>query len=240
MNIALTGVPLGLFILFSLTIATFSLLVGIGGGIIAAVLFTITCVGIALSFVFPIIFFTTMVACFLFLWGLGGYHLIKWINGGDEESAKEGQPLLESGSIGDSLNALTGGRLTGFIHEAKAEKAKDDITGFSDEYNKPQPPPETKKPAQQTPASGKKSSQQNGATQPQVAASEKKGAQQNTSPQQQQPKQQLQSTAGQAVASPASNVQKATKATGIENKVRTATSATGVVKGGLSGATSLG
>ncbi|KAI7472041.1 hypothetical protein KC357_g5884 [Hortaea werneckii] len=136
MNIALTGVPLGLFILFTLTVAIFSLVVGLLLGLLAAVLFTLFCVGIALTIVLPTVFFTTMAACFLFLWGLGGYYLLSWGNsaGGGEQGdgkAPEGQ------AIGDKLNNLVGGRLSGFMSSARAEEAKGDISGFGDQHLKP-------------------------------------------------------------------------------------------------------
>jgi hypothetical protein len=184
-------------------VAVFALVVGLVVGLLAAVIFIVFCVGIALAFVFPLIFFTTMAACFLFLWGLGGYYLLKWLNGTSDSQGGEAKPLLSSGSIGDSLNSLTGGRLTGFMDSAKAERAKGDISGYSDEHTKPKPP-----------------------------AEKEKSSQQNASKQQQ--------SVGPAVSASNSSVQKATKATGIDSKVRTTTNTTGVVKGRLSGATGLG
>lgn len=134
MNIALTGVPLFLFILFTLVVAIFALLVGLILGLLGAVFFILFAVGTALLFVLPTIFFTTFAACFLFLWGLGGYYILKWANGGDGEG-KEG----EGGkAIGDRLNELSGGRLTGFMDAAKKEQSKSDIKGFNDENTKPE------------------------------------------------------------------------------------------------------
>jgi hypothetical protein len=93
MNFALTGVPLGLFILFTITVGLFALIVGLILGLLAAVvcilfalsvavIFIAFATGTALCFVLPVIFFTTMSATFLFLWGLGGYYILKWANGG--------------------------------------------------------------------------------------------------------------------------------------------------------------
>ena len=137
MNFALTGVPLGLFILFTLTVAIFSLVVGLLLGLLAAVLFTLFCVGIALTIVLPTVFFTTMAACFLFLWGLGGYYLLSWGNsaGGSGEEGSGKAP--EGQAIGDKLNSLVGGRLSGFMSSARAEEAKGDISGFGDQHLKP-------------------------------------------------------------------------------------------------------
>lgn len=131
-SFALSGVPLGLFILFTLTVAIFSLVVGLILGLLAAVLFIVFAVGVALTIVLPTVFFTTMAACFLFLWGLGGYHILKWANGSDGD-----KPAPEGGAIGDKLNSLTGGRLTGFMDGAKEARSKTDISGFNDEHTKP-------------------------------------------------------------------------------------------------------
>ncbi|KAK5677407.1 hypothetical protein LTS10_009977 [Elasticomyces elasticus] len=132
MNIAITGVPLFLFILFTITVALFSLIVGLILGLLAAVLFIVFAVGTALVIVLPTVFFTTMAACFLFLWGLGGYYILNWANGD-----KEGEPAPPGGAVGDKLNSLTGGRLTGFMQSAKDERAKGGIEGYNDEHTKP-------------------------------------------------------------------------------------------------------
>ncbi|KAK1825454.1 hypothetical protein LTR12_000255 [Friedmanniomyces endolithicus] len=141
MNIAITGVPLFLFILFTITVALFSLIVGLILGLLAAVLFIVFAVGTALVFVLPTVFFTTMAACFLFLWGLGGFYILKWANGD-----KAGEKAPEGGAIGDKLNSLTGGRLTGFMDAAKGERAKGGIEGFNDEHTKPKHEEKKEKP----------------------------------------------------------------------------------------------
>lgn len=128
MNFALTGVPLFLFVLFSLTVFIFALLVGLLLGLLAAVAFTLFAVGLALTIVLPTVFLTTMGATFLFLWGLGGYYALKWANGDESESS--GTEDSEAPTVGDRLNSLTGGRLSGFISAAKAEEAKKDIAGY--------------------------------------------------------------------------------------------------------------
>ncbi|KAK3071776.1 hypothetical protein LTR53_008038 [Teratosphaeriaceae sp. CCFEE 6253] len=133
MNIAITGVPLFLFVLFSITVALFALIVGLVLGLLAAVFFIVFAVGTALVVVLPTVFFTTMAATFLFLWGLGGYYILKWANGDDKG---DGKPK-EGGAIGDKLNSLTGGRLTGFMDAAKGERAKGGIEGYNDQHTKP-------------------------------------------------------------------------------------------------------
>lgn len=139
MNIALTGIPLGLFILFSIVVFITALVVALVVALLAAVIFTLFCVGTALIIVFPAVLFTTGAACFLFLWGLGGYYILKWANGAE---SKEGQQAAEGSSIGDSLNRLTGGKLDGFMEGARAQNAKKEISGYSDRFTKPQDQPE--------------------------------------------------------------------------------------------------
>ncbi|KXT09721.1 hypothetical protein AC579_1690 [Pseudocercospora musae] len=134
MNLALTGIPLGLFVLFSLSVFIFALVVALVVGLLAAVLFTLFMVGVALIVVFPTVMFTTGAACFLFLWGLGGYYILKWANGeggGESKQAPEGQ------AIGDQLNSLTGGRLGGLMEGARSQNAKKGIEGYNDRYTKP-------------------------------------------------------------------------------------------------------
>jgi MFS superfamily sulfate permease-like transporter len=103
MNLAITGVPLFLFILFSLTVFVFALVVGLLVGVLGAT--------------------------FLFLWGLGGYYILKWANSeGDSKKSDDSGP-----TIGDRLNSLSGGRLSGFMSSARAEEAKKNISGYNDD-----------------------------------------------------------------------------------------------------------
>lgn len=76
-----------------------------------------------------------MTACFLFLWGLGGYYILRWANGGSSGDRDTEAPPGEA--VGDKLNAFTGGRLTGFMDAARDERAKGDIRGYNDEHNPP-------------------------------------------------------------------------------------------------------
>lgn len=131
MNIALTGIPLGLFVLFGLSVAVCSVLSGVILGLLGAVLFTVTCVGIGLMIVFPLLMFTTASACFLFLFGLGGYKILKWASGRDQDGS-EANGDHKGNTIGDSLDSLTGGRLPALLDSAKSQREKDTIKGFSD------------------------------------------------------------------------------------------------------------
>ncbi|KAF2841504.1 hypothetical protein M501DRAFT_990011 [Patellaria atrata CBS 101060] len=104
-NIALTGFPIFLFLVFTITVFVFSLLTSLLVALLAALLFTAAMVLVALFVVLPTVFMTTMAATFVFLWGLGGYYLLKWLNKDELGGAPEG------GAIGDKLNSLTRGRL---------------------------------------------------------------------------------------------------------------------------------
>ncbi|KAL9091888.1 MAG: hypothetical protein Q9165_004640 [Trypethelium subeluteriae] len=112
-NVVLTGLPLIMFFLFTLTVFTFSLIAALLVGLLVALIFTAFAVGVALLVILPTVFLTTMGASFLFLWGLGGYYIVKWFNEG-ESPAKPGE------AIGDKLNSLTGGRLDFVMNPARS------------------------------------------------------------------------------------------------------------------------
>jgi hypothetical protein len=79
-QLALSGGPLALFVVMSLTVLVFALLAGIIIGVVGALLFTVFCVGLALLILLPTLFMTTFAACFIFLWGIGAYYIVKWFN----------------------------------------------------------------------------------------------------------------------------------------------------------------
>ncbi|KAF2868437.1 hypothetical protein BDV95DRAFT_609918 [Massariosphaeria phaeospora] len=114
-QIVITGLPLVLFFTFSLTVFVFSLIAALLIGLVAALLFTVAMVGVALLVVLPTIFLTTFAACFIFLWGLGGYYILKWINEGD-------MPAPDGTGIGDKLNSLTGGRMSWLMDGARKKQ----------------------------------------------------------------------------------------------------------------------
>jgi hypothetical protein len=196
-------------VLFSLTVFIFALVVGLLLGVLGAVAFTLFAVGIALTIVLPTVFFTTMGATFLFLWGLGGYYILKWANGDSESSSKEGG----SSTIGDKLNSLSGGRLTGFMNAAKQQESKKDISGYGDEH---------------TPAKSNEKPQQNGKPQKLNAnGSDKPKSNGSPSPQK---------TANDVSNAANGHAKKTSNATNGAQKAVGSTA--GTVTGGLSGATS--
>jgi hypothetical protein len=93
---------------------------------------------VALFIVLPTVFLTTMAATFIFVWGLGGFYIIKWFNEGKT-------PAEAGGAVGDALNSITGGRLTWIMDSLRkpagevgqgvdetVEQLKGDGNGLSD------------------------------------------------------------------------------------------------------------
>ncbi|KAI9700329.1 MAG: hypothetical protein M1836_002344 [Candelina mexicana] len=78
--IAITGIPMGLFVVFTLGVLVFSLVAALVVGVLAALLFSAFCIGIALLVLLPVLFITTFGAVFVWLWGVGAYYLLKWFN----------------------------------------------------------------------------------------------------------------------------------------------------------------
>lgn len=126
-QIALSGIPLALFVLMSITVLVFALLVGIIVGVLGAVLFTVFCLGFALIVLLPTLLMTTFAATFIFLWGLGAYYIIKWFNQKDVPGIhKGGQEQMQKQLGLDNLPALNG--------EAKEPKKEDSSNGDADAH----------------------------------------------------------------------------------------------------------
>ncbi|KAI9721489.1 MAG: hypothetical protein M1812_002251 [Candelaria pacifica] len=79
-QIAITGIPMGLFVVFTLGVLVFSLVAALVIAVLAALLFSAFCIGIALLVLLPVLFITTFGAVFVWLWGVGAYYLLKWFN----------------------------------------------------------------------------------------------------------------------------------------------------------------
>jgi hypothetical protein len=94
-QLALSAGPLALFLIMSLTVLVFALLAGIIVGVVGALFFTVFCIGLALLVLLPTLFTTTFAACFIFLWGLGAYYIVKWFN---QEKIPGLHPNLASGT----------------------------------------------------------------------------------------------------------------------------------------------
>lgn len=108
-QIALSGIPLALFVLMSITVFVFALLVGLIVGVLGAVLFTVFCLGLALIILLPTLFITTFAGVFIFLWGFGAYYIVKWFNQKDIPGIHEGGKDEMQKQLGlDSLPSING------------------------------------------------------------------------------------------------------------------------------------
>lgn len=105
-HLALSGVPMGLFVIMTITVVIFSIIVALILAVLAAVLFSVACVGFALIILLPTLFITTAAASFIWLWGLGAFYILKWFN--KKEIPGIHKPMGEGieGELG--LDALTG------------------------------------------------------------------------------------------------------------------------------------
>ena len=100
-NLAISGLPLALFFVMTLTVFVFSLVAALLVGVLGALLFTVFCVGVALIILLPTLFITTFAASFVFLWGVCAYYIVKWFN---EKSV----PGIHT-SLGDGVSEKAGG-----------------------------------------------------------------------------------------------------------------------------------
>ena len=64
----------------TISVVVFALLAGLIIGVVGAVLFIVVCVGFALIILLPTLFLTTAAATFIWLWGIGGYYILKKFN----------------------------------------------------------------------------------------------------------------------------------------------------------------
>jgi len=64
----------------TITLVIFALIAGLIIALVGALLFIVVCVGFALIILLPTLFLTTAAATFIWLWGVGGYYLLKWFN----------------------------------------------------------------------------------------------------------------------------------------------------------------
>lgn len=64
----------------TISVVIFALLAALIIGLVGAVLFIVVCVGFALIILLPTLFLTTAAATFIWLWGIGGYYILKKFN----------------------------------------------------------------------------------------------------------------------------------------------------------------
>jgi hypothetical protein len=132
-QLALSGGPLALFIVMSLTVLVFALLAGIIVGVVGALLFTVFCVGVALLVLLPTLFMTTFAACFIFLWGLGAYYIVKWFNQKDIPGIHTDAVSGTKSRLGlDGIPALNGEVPGPFGEKPKGPPVKEDTNANGD------------------------------------------------------------------------------------------------------------
>ncbi|MCJ1479730.1 hypothetical protein MMC13_008416 [Lambiella insularis] len=108
-QIALSGIPIALFVVMTIGVFVFALVAALVIGVLGALLFTAFCVGVALLVLLPVLFITTFAGAFIWLWGVGTYYILKWFNQKDipgvHKDAKDGGT---GGGLANSLTALNG------------------------------------------------------------------------------------------------------------------------------------
>ena len=129
-HLALSGVPMGLFIIMTITVVVFSIIVALILAVLAAVLFSVACVGFALIILLPTLFITTAAASFIWLWGIGAYYLLKWFN--KKEIPGIHKPMDEGIGSELGLDALTGDKAP----PPQSEKANGSTNGHAKEGKK--------------------------------------------------------------------------------------------------------
>lgn len=149
-NIALSGIPLGLFFVMTLSVAVFALVAGLLVGVIGAALFIVFAAGTALIVLLPVLFFTTTAASFVWLWGVGTYYIVKWFN--KEEVPGVHKPMAEGladqTGLKDSLPALNGEGGAGGREQAQQQQPpppeEREKQSQSQPQSQPQPQPQEK------------------------------------------------------------------------------------------------
>ncbi|KAF9695161.1 hypothetical protein EKO04_006900 [Ascochyta lentis] len=111
---ALAGLPILVFLAFTIATLVVSLVACIFIGAIIALLSTLFITGFALLFAVPIVFVGSCTASITFLWGLAAYLVLQRINGGET-------PVQPGSKVGDALDELTGRRLRDLVDRADAD-----------------------------------------------------------------------------------------------------------------------
>ena len=117
MNLAFSGIPLGIFAVFGLTGLVSALATGLVVSTIAVVTFSMFAIGVAFTVLLPVVFFSTFLACSLFLWGLFGYYVYRWAT---------------SRAIGVEPKTINGAHPNGFNSAAPGLNAKGGTTRHYD------------------------------------------------------------------------------------------------------------
>lgn len=100
----------------TISVALFAIVVALILALLGAVLFIVFCAGVALIFLLPTLFVTIAVATFIWLWGVGGYYILKYFNEKPipgihtdlKEGLKEQSGWNAAGQGKESMGAITG------------------------------------------------------------------------------------------------------------------------------------
>src|SRR5438034_7180707 len=77
-QVAFSGVPLVLFILFALGTLLFSFTAALAVGVLCALMFTAACVGLASLVLVPVVIGTTVLGLTAWCWAWLGWYLLRW------------------------------------------------------------------------------------------------------------------------------------------------------------------
>lgn len=156
-QIALSGLPLVLFGVMSVTVFIFALLAGILVGVIGALLFVVAALGFALLILLPILFFTTAAAVFIWLWGVGAYFIVKWFNQKDIPGVHTDfvSGVADATGLSDvpGLNGVLGGGKQG-ASPTTSTSAKENGDGNECDKPKSHPPKLDKEKAEKASSTG--------------------------------------------------------------------------------------
>ncbi|KAI9716299.1 MAG: hypothetical protein M1828_000395 [Chrysothrix sp. TS-e1954] len=118
-NLALSGPPVLLFSIFTLTVLTTSLLVCTVTALIVALSFTALCVTGALVVLVPTLLLTTLAASFFFFWGLVAYLLANRFQNDPRTEGIRTTAYETAQSVGQKANDLSDGRLELALADSK-------------------------------------------------------------------------------------------------------------------------
>lgn len=110
----------------TITVVIFSLIGALLVGLLGALIFIVVVVGFALLILLPVLFVTTFAAAFIWLWGVGGYYILKWFNKkeipGINAPLPEGMSLEELAATKQDEGAGGGGEKTTGEKEEKGSE----------------------------------------------------------------------------------------------------------------------
>lgn len=130
-QIALSGLPLALFVIMTISVALFAIIAGLLVGLLGAVLFIVGAVGFALIILLPVLFFTTFAAVTIWLWGMGAYSIVKAFN----EKRVPGIHV----PMGEGLKQATGvGNLNPKLENQQQQNGKPQANGTAEKPKKNQ------------------------------------------------------------------------------------------------------